>query len=187
MSMELIVVLLAAAFLTDFVALMPVGAFLLGVGEDARPIWIILLIGGIVHFITGILVILASDAAAFGETAALVGYAIIVFGWIFVGIAYMSYREFEATGVGHLALFSAGIFLVYAIADIMFGYLIWALIMLTIVAILLIVAAMDYGKISGKVCGACLILFSIEAFIIGLGLIVGFIAYGVPAIPALGI
>ncbi len=187
MSMELIVVLLAAAFITDFVALMPGGAFLLGVGEDARPIWIILLLGGIVHFITGVLVILASDAAVVGETAALVGYAIIVFGWIFVGIGYMSYREFEATGVGHLALFTAGVFLIYAIADFMFGYAIWSLIMLVIVAILLIVAAMDYGKLSAKACGAGLIAFSIFAFIVGLALIVGWLEYGAPAIPALGI
>ncbi len=184
MDFEVIVILLAAAFLTDFVALMPVGAFLLGVGKDARPIWIILLIGGIVHFITGMAMIFSPTADA---TAGLVGYAVLIFGWIFVGIAYMSYREFEPTGVGHLAMFTAPIFLVYAIVDLMFGYVVWAIIMLTIVAILLIVAGMDYGKISAKVCGICIILFSLEAFVIGLGLLAGFIEYGVPAIPALGI
>ncbi|OUJ18646.1 hypothetical protein AMET1_0292 [Methanonatronarchaeum thermophilum] len=169
LGLEEVIILLAAAWFVDFAALFPVGAHLIGWGKG-RPVWTILFIGGLIHFVLGI-----SAATVGGDP--LTGFAIMVFGWIFVGIGFMVHRGYDPVGVGHLALFTGIIFLAYAVYygavyGGTYGWL-WALIMVTIFLILLIVAMMDYGKVSERFCGIALMVFALEALIIGTVLILG--------------
>ncbi len=179
---EQITVLVAAAWFVDFVALVPVGLHLLGKGygyepgrfpypyPEAAPVWSNLFIGGVIHIILGVLI---SSLGADPTT----GFAVILFGWVFVGIGFMAHQDYDSVGVGHMALSLGILFIIYTLYfALVYGGIygaLWALIMLTVFLILLIVAWTDYGKISERAGGGFLIAFAVEALLIGTLLILG--------------
>ena len=161
--------LLLASWFVDFIALLPVGMFLVGVGKRPEPIWTTLFIGGVFHFALG------AAAIAYGDI--FLASALFVFAWIFMGIGWMSYREHEPTGIGSFVLGTAILFVVYAIYCFYHGLIDWGIIMLTIVGVLAIVCGMDYGKIPAKVCGTALIIFALWALVVGSAMMFGHLVY----------
>jgi len=161
--------LLMAALLVDFVSLLPVGMFLVGVGKRPEPIWTNLFIGGVIQFILGMASIILGDVS--------LGFAILVLGWIFVGVGWMAYREFESTGIGSFLLCTAVIFVIYGIYSFTNGLIDWGIIMLTITTILLFFTGMDYGKLSVKVTGWATIIFAIWAAVLGSAMMFGILVY----------
>ena len=166
---EGVVLLVAAALFTDFFALLPPGLHLMGWGKG-KPVWTILFIGGIVQFLLGI-------AAMFGGGDVLTGFIIVIFGVIFTGIGFMVHRGYDPEGVGHLALATAVPFVVFAIyfAAVYGGSYgwVWFIIMLSITAILVIVALMDYGKLGERITGIALVLWAVWFFLLGAVMFLG--------------
>ena len=167
---EGVVLLIAAALFTDFFSLLPPGLHLMGWGKG-RPVWTILFIGGLVQF-------LLATATIFGAGDVLVGFIIAIFGVIFTGIGFMVHRGYDPAGVGHLALATAVPFVVFAIyfAAVYGGAYgwVWFIIMLSITAILLIVALMDYGKLSERATGISLVLWAVWFFLLGAVMFLGY-------------